>query len=207
MNSIHGRLLPLALALGLGACGDDPVTIVEGDPLTADEAEALAEVVAGTLFSTWEQSSGPAPAPALAPALASGTLQVDDVFPCELGGSVAVSGSVSFNVDDQTGDGTINFSVTSVHNACAGESQGGIAFTLTGAPDIEASFSAVSEGDAFSFSGGYEGAVAWETGEKSGTCSVDVEFSLSGNLATETGSASITGQVCDATISHTLELT
>lgn len=202
MTRIYARGLTLALAVALGACSDDPTDLVEGDPLTEAEAAALAEVVAGTLFSTWEGTSGPA----AAPARASGTFPVDDVFPCESGGSVAVSGSLSFDVDDQTGDGTLDFSVTSVHSDCAGQSEEGIAFTLNGAPDITATFSAVSEGDAIDFSGGYDGAIAWETGEKSGTCSVDVDFSFTGNLATETGSASLAGRVCDITFSQTLEL-
>ena len=203
MNRINGRLLPVALALVVGACSDDPTDIIEGDPLTEAEVAALAEVVAGTLFSTWEGTAGPAPAPARA----SGTLQINDEFPCEFGGSVAVAGSFAFDVDDETGDGTVDFEVTTVHSDCQAESDAGVDFTLNGAPNITASFSVVSDGDLFSFSGGYVGAVAWETGDKSGTCSIDVDFSLTGNLAAETGSASLTGRVCGVTFEHSLTLT
>jgi hypothetical protein len=203
VNSIFSRGLTLALALVVGACSDNPTDIIEGDALTQAEAAALAEVVAATLFSTWETASGPP----TAPARASGTFQFQDQLPCELGGSVAVSGSLSYNVDDESGDGTLNFSLTGVHSDCQGESQDGIALTLNGAPNITASFSVVSEGDAIAFSGGYDGAVEWATGEKSGTCSVDVDFSLTGNVATETGSASLQGRVCGITFSHSLQLT
>lgn len=207
MNSSLARTLPLALALGvaLGACGDDPTDIIEGDPLTEAEAAALAEVVAGSIFATWENSPTPAPSPA--PARASGSAQVNDEFPCEFGGSVAVSGSLSYDVDDQTQDGTLQFSVTTDHDDCAVESDDGIGFILNGAPNITAAFTIVSQGNSLSFTGGYEGAVSWATDEKSGRCSIDVDFDLTGDVAAETGSASLTGRVCGVTFDHSLELT
>jgi hypothetical protein len=205
MDKIYGRGLALVLALVVGACSSDPTDIVEGDPLTQAEAAALAEAVAATLFATWEQSSA-ATAPAAAPARASGTFQFDDVIACEFQGSVGISGSLAFNVDDESGDGTLAFTVTADHDDCGVESDDGTAFVLNGSPNISASFTIVSEGSALSFTGGYEGAVSWATGDKSGRCSVDVEFSLEGDIVAETGSASLTGRVCGITFSHNLQL-
>ena len=206
MSRISARGLTLALALFVGACSDDPTDIVEGDPLTEAEAAALAEVVAGSLFSTWEQSSA-APSPAAAPARASGNVQIDDEFPCEFGGTVAVAGSLVFDVDDESGDGTLVFQITTDHEGCGVESEEGIAFILNGSPNISAGFTIVSDGDNLSFSGGYDGAVGWATDDKSGRCSIDVDFSLTGDVVAETGSASLTGRVCGITFSHSLELT
>ena len=203
MDRIRARWLALALALAVGACSDDPTDIAEGDPLTEAEAAALAEVVAGTLFTAWDETEGPS----AAPARASGTYQIDDEFPCEFGGSVAVNGNLAFDVDEDTGDGTVVFEVTTEHADCGVESEEGIAFILNGEPDITAGFTIVSEGDELGFSGGFDGTVGWATDEKSGRCSVDVDFSLAGNLAAETGSASLTGRVCGITFSHSLELT
>lgn len=206
MSVRRARTLPLALALSLalGACNGDPTDIIEGDSLTEAEAAALAEVVAGTLFSTWESEA--AAAPALAPARASGTIQVNDELPCEFGGSVAVSGSLAFDVDDETGDGTLQFSVTQVHDDCAAESEDGIGFILNGAPNITSSFIIISDASFLSFTGDYEGAISWATDEKSGRCSIDVEFELTGDVLAETGSASLTGRVCGVTFQHSLDL-
>jgi hypothetical protein len=203
MARIRVGCLAVALLWVAAACSDNPIDIVEGDPLTEAEVDALAEVVAGTLFATWEQSSGPASGPARA----TGTFQMNDELPCEYGGSVAVSGSLAFDVDDETGDGTLNFNVTQEHADCVVESEEDIRFTLNGAPNITSSFTVVTEGSAISFAGAFDGAADWATGDKSGTCGLDVDFSLTGDLAAETGSASLTGRVCGVTFSHTLQLT
>ena len=52
----------------------------------------------------------------------------------------------------------------------------------------------------------YDGAVGFETVDKSGTCSLDVDFSLQGDVAAETGSATLTGRVCGITFTHNLTL-
>jgi len=196
----RSRAVGLAVLLTLAACGDDdPTDIIEGDPLTEAEAAALAEVVAGTLFASYEQGLQ-------APARVTGTLSVDDTYPCEFGGSVDVDGNLAFNINDQTGDGTINFDVTQDHNDCSVMSEDDILFTLNGAPNVTSNFTIVTEGDFLSFTGGYDGAVAFETEDKSGTCSLEVDFSLQGNVATETGSATLNGRVCGITFSHDLTL-
>lgn len=191
----------LAVPLAVGACSDPAGT--QADPLTEAEVTALAEVVAGTVFSTWEVSSGPAPAPQRA----GGTLQLGAELPCASGGTVAVLGSVAFDVDDESGDGMYEFAVTHRHNDCALVSRDGIAFTVNGAPDVAVDFVVEIEGDALLLHGNFIGSLAWATGDRSGSCDVGSAFVLDGSLATGTGSASLVGTVCGVRFTSDLELT
>lgn len=197
---------PLALLVALAACGDDDdPTGVTGDALNGDEVAALAEVVAGTMFSTFEQTPEPPQAPG--PALATGSFSLNTSLPCELGGVVAVSGTLLFDIDDETGDGTLDYTVTQDHQDCVAEAEDGMRFTLNGAPNVSADFVATLEGTGLTFAGGYVGAVSWVTGARSGTCSMDVDFSLTGDVEAETGTASISGTVCGVNFTHTLTFT
>jgi hypothetical protein len=202
MNRTHVRGTALAMLLAVAACGDSATEVV-GD-LTQAEAAALAEVVAGTVISTFDEG-GPMAGPALGPALATLSQQVSFEGPCEFGGTVAVAGELDIVTDDETEELTsLEYTVTQVHNGCVGESQDGLRFTLTGAPNVTANFLVETEGDLIAMNGGYSGAVDWSTDGKSGTCTLSVEFSLDLNLGSESASASMAGTVCGVNFSESV---
>ncbi|MEX2467092.1 MAG: hypothetical protein WD995_09280 [Gemmatimonadota bacterium] len=201
MNRMHVRGTALAMLLTAAACGDSATDVVSD--LSQAEAEALAEVVAGTVVSTFDQQG-----PVAAPARATFSQQVNFEAPCEYGGTMNVAGELDIVTDDETEELTsLEYTVTQVHSGCVGESQDGLRFTLDGAPNVTANFVAMTEGDLISMDGSYSGGVDWSTDDKDGTCNLSVEFSLEMNAGTETGSASMSGTVCGVTFSRSLTVT
>jgi hypothetical protein len=196
------RIVACAAVLGVAACGES-ATDVLGD-LTQAEAAALAEVVGATLLTsavevpTEDPEGGPAAAPF------SGSGSIDAEAPCALGGTVSVSGTLSYEGDDETGEVEADLAVTQVHHGCVAESQDGTRFTLTGAPQIAATLSLLVSENTLSMTGSYAGAVGWETDGREGTCSIDIEFSI--DMSGESGAASMSGSVCGADVSHSLNV-
>lgn len=204
MNRMFVRNGALALLLATAACGDNATDVV-GD-LTQAEAEALAEVVAGTVVSTWE-GEGAATTAARGPALATFNQQLSVEAPCEFGGSVAIDGEIDLVTDDDTGEmESLEYTVTQAHTACVAESQDGVRFTLTGAPNVTANLLVLSEGDLLGMDGSYSGAVDWSTDGKEGTCTLSVEFSMDIDVAAETGSATMSGTVCGMSFSNSVDV-
>lgn len=206
MNSKIVRVLSCAAVLAVAAC-DDSATDVLGD-LTEAEAEALAEVVGATVLNgaMGSQNTGAATGPQAVVQTYSET--VSGTFPCELGGSVGVDGTLNATMDDQTGAGTIDFALTQVHDGCVAESQDGIRFTLDGAPSVSAvlAMEFSEQAGTLAFGGSYTGAVDWATDGRDGTCSIDVEFTADLDGAMETGSASMSGTVCGVSFSKSLTI-
>lgn len=192
MNRIRGAAL--AMLVATAACGDSATEVV-GD-LSQAEAEALAEVVGATVFSSTSAVPGAQGAPARTPI--SGSESVSATVPCELGGTVAVDGSLEYSGDTDT-EVNATFGVTQVHNGCVAESQDGIRFTLDGAPDVTANVSLSVSESALSLEGTYGGAVDWSTDGREGTCSLDVTLSVDMSGTAESGSASMSGTVCGVT--------
>jgi hypothetical protein len=193
MNRIHVRGAALAMLVAVAACGDSATEVV-GD-LSQAEAEALAEVVGATVFSssTSEMPGTQTAAPGRAPI--EGSESISATVPCELGGTVAVDGNLEYSGDTETHvDAT--FAITQVHDGCVAESQDGIRFTLDGAPNVAANMSmSVSENE-LSLEGSFGGAVDWSTDGREGTCSLDVTLFLDMSGTAESGSVSMSGTVC-----------
>lgn len=198
MSRIHARGVALAMLVAVAAC--DSATEVVGD-LSQAEAEALAEVVGATVFSSTSEVPEGQGAPARAPI--SGSESVSATVPCELGGTVAVTGNMEYSGDTETHvDAT--FGITQVHDGCVAESQEGIRFTLDGAPNVTADVSlSVSENE-LSLEGTYGGAVDWSTDGRQGTCSLDISISVDLSGTAETGSASMSGTVCGVSFQKSL---
>lgn len=201
MNRIHVRGVTLAMLVAVAACGDSATEVV-GD-LSQAEAEALAEVVGSTVFSstTSEMPGTQTAAPARAPI--SGSESVSATVPCELGGTVGVDGNLEFSGDTET---VINatFALTQVHNGCVAESQDGIRFTLDGAPDVTSNVSMTFSENEISLEGTYGGAVDWSTDGREGTCPLDVSLSVDMSGMTESGSVSMSGTVCGVTFQRSV---
>jgi hypothetical protein len=209
MRRILFLLVAAFLSIGLAACGDDDSTGPGTDTdLSDQELEALAEVLFTQGFAV-TATSGPRSEvfdPDLRRAAGVPIGPIDfgpqDVA-CELGGVVTVTGTVSGNLDQQ-GAGTLNYSFTQVHKSCMAQAEGGMQFTLDGNPDTTMDISMdTSANGAFSLSGTYTGGIAWQTGDRNGTCSVNLSFDATGNLETgATSSGSVTGSMCGRSVTE-----
>ena len=197
------------VSAGLVACSDDATG--PGDQLTEQEAGELAEVMfdQGFTFTSSSTSMDDATGFTGDPSLqtTSGvpfgpvTVGPEDV-PCELGGVVTATATISGDIDD-TGAGTMDINLTQVHNDCGVQSDAGTQFTLNGNPDtsLDLGFDVASNED-FTMTGSLGGGVAWVTGDRSGTCTVDLTISASGNFTSETISGTVTGTVCGRSINE-----
>lgn len=194
---------------GVVACSDDP-TGATGE-LTEQQAQELAEVIFVQGFTLSNSSFDPASPFAGDPALqAAAGVPVDFDFgpesvPCEFGGNVTVEGSLTGDVDQETGAGTLDFSLTQVHDDCGVQSEAGTSFTLNGNPNtgLDLGFDFAETGD-FTMSGTMGGGVAWLTGGNSGTCTISLTINASGNVETEAFSGSVTGTACGHSINETI---
>jgi len=203
MNRSKVGLLSLILAAGLAACDD---ATGPGDSLSQGEAEALAQVILTQTFATGDPTSATAPGTSAAPVarqVVDFSNEVSVELPCALGGSVAADVEASGTIDSESGAANLQYSSTQTHQSCqvaAGEEQQ--PFTLNGAPNLTSTFQFTrTEGGTFETAGGISGAVEWESGDRSGTCVVSLEFSGSGD---DQGSVSfsLSGGVCSAQISQ-----
>jgi hypothetical protein len=196
MNRPGTRLLALTAALALAACGGDDSTGLDGD-LSEAEAAALGTVIMGQAltagFSAMGGASGVA-GPALSIPFGS---SIEVTESCPLGGSVAISGDFSGDLDLGGGSSTIDMDVSMTHQSCRlSDPSTGLLFTLNGAPTLTTDMSMVLNSDGSgTFSGGYGGAVAWDLDGRSGECTLDIDFSGSVTASGE-DNTSITGTVC-----------
>jgi len=205
------RILALTGLAALGACGDDDgVANVGVSDLSDTEVAALGEAVAGTVVAVWEEDPQIGPAAASGPQLALITFEemLSLTASCDFGGSVAVDGDVFVQFDDVTEEGTIEYTVTQVHQGCRAESEeDDIVFTLDGAPSVTSELSVSVLPGSFEFDGSVIGGIDWSTDSREGTCSVDLSFSMELDAVTETGSAQMSGSICGVTISRSLSVT
>jgi len=197
---------PLALALvavlAVGACGDDPAAVNTGN-LSDAEAAAIAEFLLTSTYTNVYAAAQPSPTgPQAVPF--SFSSQTDVSAPCPLGGTVDISANITISGDTEVEGGTIAADMTEVHNSCWAEQEGtGIQFTLSGKPNVVASFDADSNaaGDV-SVSGSLDGVVNWETASDKGTCVIEMSYSASGNQLTGAATATVTGSVCGMSVSQ-----
>ena len=201
-------VLALALGLGVAACGDS-VTATSGDTITSAEASELANaIVAAADFGF----SALGPAPAAAPGAEAGsagsiTITIDQTGECDGGGSVAVKGKVTANINDAQTSGSLSFDYTLAPSACDVQTQAGTVFTLTGNPNVGVS------GD-FSFgnqqySGGlsYDGGFDWSADDgRSGTCGIGLDANFDLDATNLTGSASVSGKVCNISVNNSVSV-
>ena len=204
MNRMHVRCAAIALIVAAGACDESPTNV--GD-LSQAEAEALAEVVSSQVidgaFGASQRGSS-----ASAPAAATVNYEESVSFTgeCELGGTVSIDADYEGEMDDETGEGTLSFVMTQMHDGCMGEADDGTVFTLDGAPSVTAELDMEVAEEMFAFDGSYNGAVDWATGDRDGTCTIDVTFSVDLNGGMQSGSASMQGSVCGIDFSKSLSI-
>ena len=195
MNRMHVRFAAIALMVAAAACDDSPTNV--GD-LSQAEAEALAEVVGAQVINGALGASQQGTA-AAGPAAVTVNYEESVSFTgaCELGGTVSMDADLQGQMDDETGEGTLSFTLIQIHDGCVGESEDGTVFTLYGAPSVTAQLDMEVGGEMFAIDGSYDGAVDWTTGDdREGTCTIDVMFSMDMNGATQSGAVSMQGSVC-----------
>lgn len=194
------RYLAMATMLSLAACGGDD-SVTPGN-LTQEEAEELATAIfSQSFFDALTLNYAPPAQSPDGPALAQYTTTVETTAQCPMGGQVALDAVVDVDENDETGAGTVDFSVALVHAACVVQGEMGTRFTLTGDPSLVFDFLMTSDGqENLSFSGSITGAVAWATDGKEGSCSVGYEFS--GETTQNGFGFQANGSVCGTQISE-----
>lgn len=205
MTKPSARYLTVAAMVALAACGDDDS--VTPDNLTEAEAQALATAVFQQSFMSaftldYEQQQ---PQAVNGPATATYQAEIETTAACPLGGEVALSAVVDVQTNDETGAGTVDFSVAQVHSNCGVQGDQGQQFTISGDPGVTFDFLMETDGqENFGFSGSLTGALSWATDGKAGTCAVSVEFSGQGS---PTGfSFSNAGTVCGVDFSESVTI-
>lgn len=199
--------LSAALAFGLTACGGD--TTGTGDQLTEAEAAELAEAIAEGGFVGFGGTGSPAMG-APRQNLANVTVTLNDTYPCDEDGgtgTVSVAGSVTANVNDNTGAGTFSFNYTIVPHGCQVTTSSGKVFTLDGDPNLKVTGDFTWSETNAQGTLNYDGNFAWQASDgRSGTCGVDLtsnyDFTFSGTGASS-ASATISGSVCGVSVSRT----
>lgn len=197
-------LLPL---LAFAACGGDDGTGPADTELTEQEVGEMMEALAAAgAFSPPSPQEGSGTSAPNAPARTTFDYDVETTASCPGGGSVSISGSVQGDVDDQTGEGDFDVTMTQSHQDCVASSDAGTTFTFNSSPGLQTSmdFTTTSDGS-YSITGSHSGSLGWTTGEKSGSCSVDISYDFSGSQSSFSGSAQ--GTVCGVDVSHSLDVT
>jgi len=171
------------------ACSDSGGST--GDALEQAEASAIFAQLFAMGFgavdqapSAWMASGGPQQAPF--------SETISATASCPAGGSVSISGSVSGDIDESTGNGTVTLSMTESISGCK-ISHDGVTFTVDGDPNIAIDSDVTVSGGGETLSGMFEmsGGFTYTASDgRAGGCGIDVSV----NLSTYSASGSVCGQ-------------
>ena len=190
MLKLRSTLIAVLLMMfTVTACGDDgPTGTNSGDAMTEDEIQ---EVLLA-LFGAFNALGGPA---AAGPAAVSVDLGFDDQPECELDGFVDVTGDVTGEIDDVTGDTDFTYSLNLDPQGCEVPTANG-SITLDGDPSLQFDLDWISTETTLSLDGAYSGGVAFSADDgRSGSCAFDVTFIADVNFQGG-GSSSANGTIC-----------
>lgn len=190
------KLAACAAFVAFAACQNGEVVGpgLGGDTVSASEAAAISGFLVNNAFSSWDLGGvGGGGSSVLAGTPITIDYAVDASAGCPLGGELAVAGSITGSIDDQTFAGSLNLNVETSASNC-GFLHEDTQFTLNTSPNLVLS-------GGFSFDQGelvgqavftYVGAVQWAADDgRSGSCTYDVSVT-----ASETGSLVESGTVC-----------
>jgi hypothetical protein len=198
------------LALGLAACGGG--FTASGDPVTESEAADLAQGLVQGGFAGFGSFAG-APSRAPSATATNVTITLNDTAPCEGGGTVALNGSMTANVDQSGNSGTFGFNYTVAPSGCQITTGGGKTFTINGDPNLKAqgdfTFSSGTNSETFQGSLSYNGKFKWTSSDgRAGACGVDLTANYNFTFATTaTGTATMSGTVCGVTVNRSVSVT
>lgn len=198
----HIRWSALAVTLlTVAACSDDPVEAT-GDELSAQETQSLAYAVMSSSFAfvaalPVDPGTGTTADGVLAEPV---EFSFDETVPCPQGGSVSIEGTVSGDSEAETGSWDLDYSGTVTHMACVVQGFQE-AFTLDGDPAVAVTVSTtyVDHEPSGDQTWSYDGNVGWQTGDKQGTCSMNLDFAWAG---TGVQNATIGGTVCGQSVDY-----
>jgi hypothetical protein len=128
---------------------------------------------------------------------------VSETVDCPNGGTASVSGTV----DENETAGTSTATVTQSFSGCAGTSSSGRLWTFDGNPNIvtNVSTSFNEATGAFSITSSQVGGIRFASDLGSGSCQINLTFTMSGNQSSVTGSLS--GSACGRNIQQSISVT
>lgn len=205
-----------ALLTGLAlfaACGDDgPTGSNTGDELTQAETEELAADLFEVLGEVFTLGFGASEQPVLnlpngiSFSASSPAETINETFSssdsCDGGGTISVSGSVTGDVDDTTGEGNAELELTMNFTNClvTGQTR---QYTVSGDPNITMAGDFEFTQTSFSFTFQVRGGFSFTTDDgRSGTCAVSIDVSGSFDQSTGSSSESVNGSMCGRNINE-----
>ena len=193
--------LVLTLSAGLAACGDDDPTDPGGDDLTEAEAAVMMEaLVEAGGFGLDDLSGG-------GPAAVEFEFEVDDTAPCPGGGNIHVQGTLSGDADQETGFGSYDWVFTQTHDDCTAQAPSdGSTWTFDGSPNVVLDLDIDVSETTFAMDGVQQGAIAWASGGKNGTCQINVSYSFSGDQGANTFTGTVSGTICGFSVDESIEI-
>lgn len=191
------------LALTIGACD----VFSPGDKLTdAEVGELAAEIAQLALVSSAIPSAQPAPAEEAVRI----TITLNQTNSCEGGGSAAISGSATADVNEQTGAGTISLNYTVTPTNCAVRTASAKVFRLTGDPNLTVSGQFSFTQTSLDGTLDYQGRFKWVSDDgRSGSCDLSMKavYDVTMSQTSMSGSVSVTGKVCGRDVNRTVTIT
>jgi hypothetical protein len=207
LEGIMRRLLPLlALATLAVACKDSTSS---GDPLTQLEAEQLAAVLVEEGFVGFEAPSAASGAGA---AVIPITITINDVGPCDGGGTVALSGTLTADIDPVSESGTLSYNYTMTPNSCEVTTESQQVFWVSGDPNLSVTGTFGWAATGFDGTLTYDGGFSFVADDgREGACAFDIDAAYDVTLDPNTGeataaSASMSGSVCGFTIDRSISI-
>ncbi len=207
MNTNLVRFGILLATIGLGGCGES-TTVIAGE-LDEAQAQQLAGVVMAATFGS--TGSIPQQQPALGPdgpqAVAfTFATEIDTSVQCAGGGVVDIAASLEVAGDTQSDAGSVEYSMTQIHDACIVTSDAGTTFTLWGNPSMNVAFTVENDGEGVvEWAGSVQGTIDWETDGFEGSCAVQMEFA-GREEADVSAEAELMGSVCGFDIDQSISI-
>ena len=186
----------MALTVFTVACGDSTAPSV-----------ALSEEQVGDMLDAMSSVSdfGFAPGAGLyraaaVPTTANATATFAQTVDCPNGGSATVNGTAT----DNATAGTVSIQITQSFSACAATSSEGRLWTFNGNPNIVTNVSATSNATtgAFSMTATQVGGIKFASDLGSGSCQINLTFTMSGNETSFSGTLS--GTACGHNIQQSV---
>ena len=123
-------------------------------------------------------------------------INLNTTAPCQSGGTISFDGSMNGDVDDQTGQGSIDVDFNWGLNNCAVPSQNQT-ITLQGDPSIRFQASFTLGSDTFAWDGSQTGGFSYSISDgRAGSCAIDLTFTSTINTTTGAASGGYNGTIC-----------